>query len=506
MHIPLKKPLDNWNKGKDPVIHSQNIGVKYLVGRKRDDFRSLAQKLLSPGRSKIQEFWALTDISFSGFPGDIIGIIGANGAGKTTLCRVISGLLKPNTGEITVHGNISALLSLGTGFKKELTGKENIYLNGMMLGFSKKEMDAICEEVVSFSGLGEFIEHPIKVYSSGMKARLGFSIAAMLEPEILVLDEALSTGDLEFRERAAVRMKELVKKAKIVLIVSHDIDFVEKNCNRAIWIDKGKLQADGDSKTVCAMYRLMVEQQGLTKKRRMPNLKKTKSGAGFDTVIEASGLGLSYNLDGKTFWALQNINFSVKEGEIVGIIGPNGAGKTTLCRVVSGILKPDSGSVLVNGEIATLLSFGTGFNKQLSGMDNIILNGLMLGIPKADIQRLLNEIIEFSELGQFMHNPVKNYSSGMLSRLGFSIASVIEPDIFIIDEALSAGDMAFYEKASARIQEMINSSKAVIVVTHSMHFITKICTRAIWLKNGRIQYDGDPKEAVKRYREDIHKK
>jgi teichoic acid transport system ATP-binding protein len=487
------------------IIDAKDMGVKFNKDIKRDDIKSSVLDILHLKR-KIehkdqQSFWALKDITFKGFKGEIIGIIGSNGAGKSTLCRVISKLLRPDAGTMQVRGEVSALLSLGTGFNIELSGKENIYLNAMMLGFNKKQINSLYNEIVEFAGLGEFIEQPIKYYSSGMKSRLGFSIAAMLEPEILVLDEALSTGDISFRDKAAAKMKEIVHNAKMVLIVSHSIDFIEKNCTKAIWIDKGTVRVMGEPKTVCEQYKLEAAPK-VKRKKIIVNLKKTEKQAEDETVIKVSNLGIQYNLKNKKFWALKNVDFSVKKGEIIGIIGHNGAGKSTLCKVLSKIYKPDEGSVHINGDVAALLSFGTGFNNQLSGNDNIYLNGLMLGLTKQKIKQVHNDIVSFSELDKFINNPVKTYSSGMRSRLGFSIASMIEPDVFIIDEALSVGDINFYEKASARMQEMILNSKAVIVVTHSMEFVEKVCTRAIWINKGELIYDGDPKETVVKYMEE----
>lgn len=149
------------------------------------------------------------------------------------------------------------------------------------------------------------------------------------------------------------------------------------------------------------------------------------------------------------------------------------------------------------------MTLGTGFNDQLSGGDNIYLNGMMLGIPKRELIHLYGDIVKFSELGGFIDKPVKHYSRGMLSRLGFSIAATIQPDVFIIDEALSVGDASFYEKASARIQELIGQAKAVLVVTHSLDFVEKVCTRALWLDKGMVRFDGDPKEAVAGYRQSL---
>lgn len=483
-------------------VITTNLGVKFEAGRKGEDIKSL---VLNP-RVRSGEFWALRKVNLSFFPGDIVGIIGSNGAGKTTLCSVIASLLKPDEGKIRVNGQVSALLSMGTGFKRELSGKDNIYLNGMMLGFSRKEIKAIYNEIVEFSGLNNFIHQPIKRYSTGMRARLGFSIATMLNPEILVLDEALSTGDMEFRNRAMEKTQELVGTAKIVIIVSHNISFIENNCTKAVWIDNGKVVAQGEPAEICAKYREMVKERKQARPPRRLRLRRTKTKPGEEDVIKAEDLGLYYNVDGNKFWALRDCNLTVKQGDILGIIGHNGAGKSTLCKLVSNILKPDQGSIWVNGSISALLSLGAGFNRQLSGRDNIFLNGLMLGIPKSELEYLYDDIVDFSGLEKYIHLPVKNYSSGMVSRLGFSIAATMDPDIFIIDETLSAGDMAFYERASARIQEMVKTAKAVVVVTHSMKFVRKVCTRAIWMKQGHIMQEGKPADMIKLYREDIGQK
>ncbi|NLZ38090.1 MAG: ABC transporter ATP-binding protein [Firmicutes bacterium] len=496
--------MDVLNKQQQlALIQAEDLGVKFKAGRRREDFKSI----LFNNRGNLGEFWALREVNFAVASADIIGIIGSNGAGKTTLCRVISRLLRPDEGSISVRGEVSALLSLGAGFHRELSGSENIFLNGMMLGFSRRHMEEIYDDIVNFAGLWDFIDQPIKNYSSGMRARLGFSIATMLEPEILVLDEALSTGDAEFNQRAIKRTKELVAKAKAVIIVSHDINFIEKNCTKAIWLDGGRVMAEGDPAEVCSLYRQMVEAGLLkkTSKKRKLRLKKTDSKIGEEVVILAQNLGLCYNYKGKDFWALRHCNFTVKQGEIVGIIGPNGAGKSTLCSILSGILKPDEGTLETKGKVSALLSLGSGFNKQLSGHDNIYLNAMMLGMSKRRVDEVYQEIVDFSGLGEFIENPIKTYSSGMIARLGFSIATMLEPDIFIIDEALATGDLAFYEKASARIQEMINTAKAVMIVTHSMSFVQKVCNKAIWLKKGQIMYIGSPEEAIALYQADIQR-
>ncbi|MCD4679568.1 MAG: ABC transporter ATP-binding protein, partial [Bacteroidales bacterium] len=438
------------------MIHAQHVGVKYvnINNTKRQELKSLIFDTLRGRKLRKEEFWALSDVSFNTYKGEIIGIIGANGAGKSTLCRVISNILTPDLGIIQVNGMVSALLSLGTGFNTELTGRENIFLNGMMLGFSLKKVKSLYHEIVNFSGIKNFVDLPIKQYSKGMISRLGFSIAAMLEPEILVLDETLKTGDEVFKERASQKLKEIITHAKLVILVSHDLGFIEKRCSRVIWIDKGKVQKIGESKETCAAYK---EKVTIKKKKKLlrgyttTNIKISNS-----PVITIENLGVKFRVKRSDFWALQSINFTVRKGEIIGVIGHNGAGKSTLCKVLSSIIKADEGKIEIKGRTTEILGFRSGFNKQLSGIDNIFLNGLFLGLSKEKLNAIINDIVEFSELEKFIDKPLKEYSKGMIARLGFSIATAVQPEILIIDEALSAGDLAFYQKAAARIQEIMS--------------------------------------------------
>ena len=195
------------------------------------------------------------------------------------------------------------------------------------------------------------------------------------------------------------------------------------------------------------------------------------------------------------------MGLTVRKGEILGIIGRNGAGKSTLCRVLTGIIKPDEGRLNVNGRITALLSVGAGFNAQLPGKDNIFLSGMMLGIRKRILRTQYGNIVEFSELGEAIERPVKNLSSGMKARLGFSILTSLAPEVFVIDEALSAGDASFQEKASARLQEMIAEADAVIVVTHNMSFVERVCTRAIWIDEGAVRAHGEPEQVIRLYQD-----
>lgn len=485
-----------------PVLEISNAGVRYFRSSKRDDVQSLIYRTLLH-RERQSEFWALQDFSFIGCSGDIIGIIGANGAGKTTLCKLVSGLLRPDTGNISVKGDVLALLSLGAGFNHELSGRENILLNGLMLGLSKSQIYKLLPEIIDFAGIERFVDQPLKTYSTGMKARLGFSIAVTADPEILIVDEALGVGDAEFSRKAALRMKELVERAKLVIVVTHQLDFVEKHCTKALWIDKGKARAWGTPAEVVPLYQASVPVSS-PKAHRAVNLQETTAQSYSKEVVVAHNVGVKFSMVGprhrtSVFWPLKDISFSVRQGDILGVIGRNGAGKTTLCRLLTGILRPDIGNLSVNGEVTAFLTIGTGFNDQLTGRDNVFLNGMMLGIPKTKLTSLYQEIVDFSELNSFMDTPVKQYSRGMKSRLGFSIAATIEPDVFILDEALAVGDLSFYEKASTRMQELLSSAKAVIVVTHDLSFVARVCTRAIWIEGGTIAFDGNPKEAVAAY-------
>lgn len=489
---------------EDNVIESKDIGVSFYAGTHQDDFKSRVLGMFNKknNREKREKVWPLKDIDFTGHQGEILGIIGSNGAGKTTLSKIIAGILQEDKGEMKVDGRVTALFSFGMGFNKELTGRENVYLNGMMLGIDKKLIHRYINDIHEFSEIGEFFNQPMKYYSSGMKARLGFSVASHLQPEILILDEALNTGDAKFGRKAAQKMKELVSNAKMVIIVTHSLRYAKQNCDRLMWIQGGYVKEIGDPAEVIENYKATVPPRPPRKKRSL-NLEKTKANIKENTIVNADNVGISFKLSGKNnpFWALRNVSFDIKEGEVVGIIGHNGAGKSTLCKVLTNILKPDEGEIDLRGETSSLLGYGTGFNAQLSGRDNIFLNAMLLGISKERIQAKYDEIVEFSGLEKSIDQPVKKYSSGMKSRLGFSIAAILKPDIFIVDEALSTGDMAFQQKASERIQDMMDYAKCVIIVSHSMNFVKKVCTRAIWMEQGQVVFDGGAEEAVDKYME-----
>lgn len=207
--------------------------------------------------------------------------------------------------------------------------------------------------------------------------------------------------------------------------------------------------------------------------------------------------GKRLNYEG--FWALRDITLDVTKGETLGIIGPNGAGKSTLLKVIARVLKPTKGSVMVKGRIAPLIELGAGFDMELTGRENIFLNASILGLSRSEIRERFERIVEFSELGDFIHSPLKNYSSGMVARLGFSIATEVQPDILIIDEVLSVGDERFRKKCEKRIEDFKKIGTTILFVSHSLNEVRRLCDRVLWLDHGILKRSGDPESVIKEY-------
>ena len=205
-------------------------------------------------KKKKDYFWALKDVSFHVEKGEVIGLIGSNGAGKSTLLKAISGVMKPTKGTIEVNGIISPMIELGAGFDLELTARENIYLNGAVLGYSKKFLEEKFDEIVEFSELKDFLDVPVKNFSSGMTAKLAFSIATIVNPEVLIVDEILSVGDIKFQEKSKNKMLEMIKGGTTVLYVSHSLASIEELCDRVIWLEHGEIVKMGDTKEICKEY------------------------------------------------------------------------------------------------------------------------------------------------------------------------------------------------------------------------------------------------------------
>lgn len=236
------------------IIRANDISMRYLMTY--DRIQSIKEYIVQMLRGKIkyEEFWALKNVSFEVERGEVVGIIGHNGAGKSTLLKVISGILKPTGGELEVHGNVVPMLELGSGFDHDLTGRENIFLNGSILGYSEKYLKEKYEQIVEFSELGKFIDVPIRNYSSGMLMRLAFSIATVVQPEILIVDEILAVGDAAFQEKSKTRMLELMSGGTTVLFVSHSLEQIREMCDRVIWLEHGQIKAIGATKKICDAY------------------------------------------------------------------------------------------------------------------------------------------------------------------------------------------------------------------------------------------------------------
>lgn len=240
------------------AIEVDNVSMKFNLSREKVD--SLKDYIFKTIKREIQynEFWALKNVSFSVEKGDRVGILGLNGAGKSTLLKVISGVFKPTEGHVDKHGKMVPLLELGAGFDPQYTGKENIYLYGAMLGYTKKFIDSKYDEIVEFSELQKFMDVPVKNYSSGMKSRLGFSIATVVEPKILILDEVLSVGDAKFRKKSEKKIMSMFDSGVTVLFVSHSLEQVQRLCNKAMILEKGKLIAYGDIHPISEQYSKMI--------------------------------------------------------------------------------------------------------------------------------------------------------------------------------------------------------------------------------------------------------
>lgn len=244
----------------EPVIKVENVSILFNLNKEKVD--NLKEYVIKVLKRKIHftEFWALNDVSFTVNKGERLGVLGFNGAGKSTLLKTVAGVLKPTKGSVEVQGVIAPMIELGAGFDSNYTGKENIYLYGATMGYSKKYIEERYDEIVAFSELEKFMDVPIKNYSSGMRARLGFSIATAVEPEVLILDEVLSVGDARFRAKSEKKIVDMFDKGITVLFVSHNTDQVRRICNKAIIIDKGKVIANGDVNEVCDIYDKLVSE------------------------------------------------------------------------------------------------------------------------------------------------------------------------------------------------------------------------------------------------------
>ena len=244
-----------------PIIRAEGVSIRYITG----DFKDIGLKEYVlrklTGNYQLKEFWADWDVTFELEKGDMLGIVGTNGAGKSTLLKAISGIMVPTRGKIQTNGTVAALLELNSGFDGDLTVRENTYLRGALLGYTRAFMDQMYDEIISFAELQDFQERPFKQLSSGMKSRLAFSIASLVNPDILILDEVLSVGDGSFRQKSGNKMREILANGVTGILVSHSIDQVRELCNKVLWLDHGKQMDFGETQEVCDRYEAFMQRK-----------------------------------------------------------------------------------------------------------------------------------------------------------------------------------------------------------------------------------------------------
>jgi lipopolysaccharide transport system ATP-binding protein len=314
---------------RDVVIRATGLGKRYRLGQISGGYQLLTERLAarfsnmrSSSRTPIEEFWAIRDVDFEVERGETFGIVGHNGAGKSTLLKILSRVTPPTVGEADLRGRVGALLEVGTGFHLELTGRENVFLNGAILGMSKVEIASKFDEIVEFADVGRFIDTPVKRYSSGMQLRLAFSVAAHLEPEVLIIDEVLSVGDLAFQKKCLGRMETVAGEGRTVLFVSHNLAAVENLCPRSMLLSSGRVTAQGPTKDVVAEY---VRNVGTTARSHLGE-REDRAGSGglrfLDVRFESGGRVIDSPVSGQDFdivilyetasgKSLRNVNFTI---------------------------------------------------------------------------------------------------------------------------------------------------------------------------------------------------
>ena len=266
---------DSNNKqiGDNVAVKVEHVSMEFKITKdKIDTLKEYVIRTIKRNKKEKEKIRVLDDISFEVYKGDKLGILGFNGAGKSTLLKILAGIYEPTYGKITINGKVAPLLELSAGFDKNYTGKNNIYLNGAFLSMDKEFLDEKFDEIVEFSELGEFINYPVKNYSSGMRAKLGFSIATLIQPDILIVDEILSVGDIKFRKKSSEKINELMAEGVTVLLVSHSIGQIRKICDKCIWIDNGKIVMEGPADEVCDAY--VANAEGKNKKKKKKKKKK----------------------------------------------------------------------------------------------------------------------------------------------------------------------------------------------------------------------------------------
>jgi lipopolysaccharide transport system ATP-binding protein len=292
------------------AIEFNEVWKKYRKGEKVNSLRDAIPKLFNVKemnmRLEDREFWAVKDVSFNIKRGDVVGVMGPNGAGKSTILKLLSRIITPNKGSIKINGRLSALIEVTAGFHPELTGRENVFLNGTILGMRKKEIEKKFDEIVEFSGVGEFIDTPVKRYSSGMFSRLGFSVAAHMDPDILLVDEVLSVGDLSFQNKCTTKIRELLGSGATIVLVSHQLNMIQSLCQRVILLQNGEVVKDGPTQDVIPHYQNTVYKKNEEELRRKLGSAEGKITLDTSPVVDISEVVFSDGKEKKEFFDLQD--------------------------------------------------------------------------------------------------------------------------------------------------------------------------------------------------------
>ena len=538
------------------IVRLDRVSKSFWVTHEKPALvRQLLPRLVHPLR--MERFWALRDLDLEVPRGTVLGVMGPNGAGKSTLLSVMAGVTRPSAGTVRIDGQVASLLTLGGGFQHELTGLENIFLNGSLLGMSTREIRRKREAIVAFSQLDGFIDAPLQTYSAGMKLRLGFAIAIHTEYDILVVDEVMSVGDAVFQEKCLEKFQAFKRQGRTLILAAQGTDRLRGLADRVLLMHQGRIIADGSVDHVQERYAVLTR---WLRSRQAPgaftpeeSLERDGPGGartiwdeqlqlGDDQIkdvrfVTATGPLVRGEADGRTgearfarnvsksfwvshespgllhglvprlirplrrerFWALREVALDIPGGSTLGVIGSNGAGKTTLLGILSGITQPTDGTVTVRGKVVSLLTLGSGFHPELTGLENIFLNGSLLGMTTREIRRKLDAIVTFSQLDGFIDAPLSTYSAGMKLRLGFAIAAHTDFDILVVDEVMSVGDAAFQAKCREQLRAFKRAGKTLVIAAHNTDVFEGLVDRALLLHRGRIIADGTVDHVEERY-------
>lgn len=618
----------------------RGVGKQYRRGG-RGGLRSLVRGADRDGDPVV----ALDGIDLEVGPGDSLGLIGPNGSGKSTLLKILAGVTEPSSGAVRCGGPVGAMIELELGFHAELTGIENLQASAALAGCSPAQLRRVLPEVLDFAGLGDAVHAPLKQYSTGMRARLGFALATHLPAAVLLVDEVLAVGDVEFQMRCVDRIQHLLAAGTTLVFVSHEMHLIDAVCERAVRLQGGQIVDDGPSPEVIERYlapsiddlrpvadgrmqlgevvvrrteiepweafelevdlevaevvpeaalavqvswqsiapdhpigyaehplpaqagapgrhrllasstpipldsgharlevALLDAQDRRTLDRKVGELwitgratrKQPSLAVDVDWQLERTGevrppegqrvppgLRPAAGLDqvvkqftdrwrGSHLWsrrrgaaplpppvrALDGVTLAFDREQVTGIIGPNGAGKTTLLRVLAGVSAPSSGTAWVEGRLVSMLDLGLGFHPDLTGLENIEISGRLLGLSRRELAEAMPEMLAFAGIGDAVHQPFRQYSSGMKARLGMGLALHAGADVLLIDETLSVGDQDFRERAIERLQEVCREGAAAVFVSHEMDVVGEVCDRVVRLDRGQVVADGPADEVL----------